>query len=370
MRGLRPWRDVSSHAGGLRSGLETIGGEPCFAEHIAFDIGGNGLPFAVWRLGLASVIEVVGPQTLESHMRAPGVVPAELCDLNIGDLPMAHGKDAVWVPAGDADVTGVYYSPDGTLLVSRCRGGKIRAWSCAEHRLLREWDDPNSLYFLRFRADGGRLVSLNIKGEAIWRDTRTWQAVRTFTVGTESLLGTHPWLGRTVSPDGHLLALGTETGAVRWLSGETGELLATTGTAHRHPVVGIAFSGDGVRAASVAEDGTVAIWDPSLFQLIAAFRGHVQGAHGVVFSPDGRRLATGGGVSREAVKLWDLSTQTPRELMTLSGQGSVFLFVAFCPDGRWLAARSMEGKLHLWRAPSWAEIEAAEKQEGSHEPER
>jgi len=103
---------------------------------------------------------------------------------------------------------------------------------------------------------------------------------------------------------------------------------------------------------------------------LAAFRGHVQGAHGVVFSPDGRRLATGGGVSREAVKLWDLSTQTPRELMTLSGQGSVFLFVAFCPDGRWLAARSMEGKLHLWRAPSWAEIEAAEKQEGSHEPER
>jgi len=30
----------------------------------------------------------------------------------------------------------------------------------------------------------------------------------------------------------------------------------------------------------------------------------------------------------------------------------------------------MEGKLRLWRAPSWAEIEAAEKQEGSHEPER
>jgi WD40 repeat protein len=86
----------------------------------------------------------------------------------------------------------------------------------------------------------------------------------------------------------------------------------------------------------------------------------MQGAHGVAFSPDGRRLATGGGSSRDTVKLWDLSTH--RELMTLPGQGSEFSFVVFSPDGRWLAACSrLEGKLHLWRAPSWQEIEAAEQ---------
>ncbi len=48
----------------------------------------------------------------------------------------------------------------------------------------------------------------------------------------------------------------------------------------------------------------------------------------------------------------------------------MFFFVAFSPDGQWLAACNSEGKLHLWRAPSWAEIETAEKQEGSHGPER
>jgi hypothetical protein len=35
--------------------------------------------------------------------------------------------------------------------------------------------------------------------------------------------------------------------------------------------------------------------------------------------------------------------------------------VVYSPDGSWLAACSYEGKLNLWRAPSWAEIEAEEK---------
>jgi WD40 repeat protein len=105
-------------------------------------------------------------------------------------------------------------------------------------------------------------------------------------------------------------------------------------------------------------DGTVALWDCSTFQRIALFKGHMQGAHGVAFSPDGRRLATGGG-SRDAVKLWDLATL--RELAVLPGQGSIFSYVAFSPDGRWLAACGNEAKLHLWGAPSWEDIATAEK---------
>jgi WD40 repeat protein len=259
------------------------------------------------------------------------------------------------VPGLGTDVSTVNYSPDGTLLVSSSRSGKIRVWSCAERRLLRELGDPNApIHPVGFRADGTRLLTVDETGKAIWWDTLTWQAVRTFVVG--------PFSSAAVSKDGRLGAVGATTGAVRWFNAETGELLATTTNAHRHPVSGIAFCADGSRAASVGEDGTVAIWDPSSFQLVAPFKGHMLGAHGVAFSPDGRRLATGGG-SSDAVKLWDLSTF--RELTALPGQGSIFRFVAFSPDGRWLAAEDWEGKLHLWRTPSWAEIEAAEKNPAS-----
>jgi hypothetical protein len=48
--------------------------------------------------------------------------------------------------------------------------------------------------------------------------------------------------------------------------------------------------------------------------------------------------------------------------MVLSGEGSLFNFVAFSPDGKWLAATAQpNGMLHLWHAPTWEEIEATEK---------
>jgi RNA polymerase sigma-70 factor (ECF subfamily) len=66
-----------------------------------------------------------------------------------------------------------------------------------------------------------------------------------------------------------------------------------------------------------------------------------------------------GGTGREVVKFWDRATY--RELVTLPGQGIMFTFVISSPDGNWLAARSWEGQLRFWHAPSWQEMYAAEK---------
>jgi len=57
--------------------------------------------------------------------------------------------------------------------------------------------------------------------------------------------------------------------------------------------------------------------------------------------------------------LWDMEGY--EKLLTLAGQGNFCDMVAFSPDGNVLAARNSRGVLQLWRAPSWAEIEAAEK---------
>jgi WD40 repeat protein/serine/threonine protein kinase len=282
-------------------------------------------------------------------------------------LDLATLKEIEQIPELGASVWRIHYSPNGTLLVSGGKSGKIRVWSCTEHRLLKTLEDPNGgpIYPLGFRKNGRRLLSVSPPKIIVW-DTLTWQRVRTLEIEIE--LNPIPKLS-AISPDSRLMAIGTPIGSVYWLNIETGKLLAPSNAIHQPGVSGIALSDDGSRAASVDEGGTIAIWDMSLSKpkpIIPPFKGHMLGAHGVVISPNGRRLATGSN-GREAVKLWDLSTF--RELLTLPGQGSLFSFVAFSPDGKWLAACNNAGQLHLWHAPSWDQIEAAEsKPDGTQFP--
>jgi WD40 repeat protein len=84
-------------------------------------------------------------------------------------------------------------------------------------------------------------------------------------------------------------------------------------------------------------------------------RGHSGSVWGAVFSPDGRRLVTGGSTLKDAVKVWDVATQ--RELLCLPAEGKFFAEVSFSPDGDTLQAASFSGWAHFWRAPSWREIE-------------
>jgi WD40 repeat protein len=123
----------------------------------------------------------------------------------------------------------------------------------------------------------------------------------------------------------------------------------------RHISSGLAVSPDGRLVASTTEWGLVQWFDPLKGELIEAVRGHLNGAFGIRFSPDGRRLisATGG---RDTVKLWDVGTR--QELLALSGSPGPLCYEArWTPDGDTILAGA---PWHSWRAPSWEEIAAAE----------
>ncbi len=290
-----------------------------------------------------------GPVIAEPH---EGVV-------HLFELPSLRKIEPI--PALGTNVNTVAYSPDGRLIVSGSTDGWLRVWSCAERRLLQELQCPNQpgLGGVRFSSDGKRLFSglftfeESTGGELVCWDSRTWRRLWSFAAENTSFFA-------SVSPDGRLAISGNRSGQLRWWNTASRNLLAAT-PGHRLPIAAAAFSPDGKLAASVAFDGTVAVWDVSSFKPVRTFKGHMQGVHALAFSPDGRRLATGGGTSREGVKLWDLATY--RELVTLTGQGFMFQYLIFSPDGNWLAARSREGQLHLWHAPSLVEIEAVEAKE-------
>jgi WD40 repeat protein len=64
----------------------------------------------------------------------------------------------------------------------------------------------------------------------------------------------------------------------------------------------------------------------------------------VAFRPDGRTLAS---ASYKEIKLWDVTSDPPAEVATLSGHSGWVNSVAFRPDGRTLASASYQ-TIKLW----------------------
>ena len=83
----------------------------------------------------------------------------------------------------------------------------------------------------------------------------------------------------------------------------------------------------------------IRIWDARTGQQLRSFRAHAKHARSVAFSPDGRRLASGGWDG--TVKVWD--AQTGGLMVQRKGPGGRIGRVAFSPDGKRLAAGSSAG---------------------------
>jgi WD40 repeat protein len=126
---------------------------------------------------------------------------------------------------------------------------------------------------------------------------------------------------------------------------------------HGENLRGFDISPSGRLAAAAFSTGYIRVWDLESAEPLQMMRVFLLAPLSVTFSPDGRRLAAGGN-GREAVKLW--VTAAWQEVLTLAGEGSLFSFVAFSPDGQTLMARNNQGLLHIWTAPSLKTIDKTE----------
>ncbi len=147
------------------------------------------------------------------------------------------------------------------------------------------------------------------------------------------------------SPDGRLVATGSEDGTVRLWEVETGKLLHTL-SSHTDWVVSIAWSPDGKAIASGASDETVRLWNAETGKLRHILTGQSDTVWSVAWSPNGELVVSSSydGV----VRLWEPETGTLYH--ELKGHSDTIRCVRWSSDGILVASSSNDSRICLWEA--------------------
>ena len=244
------------------------------------------------------------------------------------------GRPLEGAPEGYSSIA---FSPNGRILAATSGDNKVTLWDPERGQPIRAplRGQSNTILSLAFTADGGKLLSAAKDRVIAWE-------VSSGTAKAEKLGGTDDDVSRVAfSPDGN---------STVW--SDSSVLIMRTGAAappvrfpialvsEDHSIMGLAFSPDGRRLASGGFDGTVALWDLNSRHLLwPAARAHRMAVQTLAFSPDGKILASGAvGMADydDSVRLWD--TQSGQELPpALTGHSGPVYAIAFSPDGKMLA---------------------------------
>ena len=293
------------------------------------------------------------------------------------------------------DVTGLEYSPDGTVLATTDRGGTTRLWNSTTGKRLASIEGPNSLARSpKFSPDGSMLA-------IVWPDQSLLRIVDVETgeivVDSRAVTGATRWTGRptehvlrwrrrpsrsercstwrrarccrssrgtseccttsngarTAAPSPRPAALALPTSSLPAPAYSRWSYLATAGSS-------TPWLGNRIRRAwpRGSNDGAVKVWgvlEGGGRELMTLTGDDVRsGVADIEFSPDGNKLISSGlsGVT----SVWDVGLSAGSEVATLPAAGIFPSTAEFSPDGQHLFTTSSGGRVAMWDTDTWEQV--------------
>ena len=231
------------------------------------------------------------------------------------------------------------------VTVRRAAGPPAPAFLDGPGRTVLRADRTSAAWSLSITGDGRTLVSGHNSVVRVWDLA---DATERFHVDVES----REVRRVAVTPDGLTIATaeysqggGKNVGNVYVRDGKTGAV-RVMGKVVESGLHCVAIAPDGkTLASSCWGEADIRLWDALKGDQTGTLKGHSGAVGTVIFSPDGKTVASAGDTT---LRLWDLATGTTR--LVLKGHEQGMESVGFSRDGRYVASGSFDHSSRVWDA--------------------